>query len=53
MLRSAWKVIFSSELPRSPMARRPLWTLLSCWIAGSLPPLGFLNPTVKVPDSPS
>ena len=37
-LRSARKVIFSSELPRSPMGRNPLWTLLSCFCtADSLP----------------
>lgn len=29
-LRSALKVIFSSELPRSPIARTLLWALFSC-----------------------
>lgn len=54
MLRKVLNVIFSSELPRSPMARRLLWALFSCCCAKvSRPPLGFLNATVMVSDSPS
>jgi hypothetical protein len=53
-LRSARKVIFSSELPRSPMARNPLWALLNRYcIVVSLPCLGVLDATVMVCDSPS
>lgn len=41
-LRSARKVIFSSEFPRSPIARNPLWTLFRCFcIVVNLPCSGF------------
>jgi hypothetical protein len=54
MLRSALNVIFSSELPRSPMARMLLWALLNyCCSLINVPALGFLNATVMVSDSPS
>jgi hypothetical protein len=40
-LRSALKVVLSNELPRSPMDRRPLWTLLYVfWMPDSVPPAG-------------
>jgi len=29
-LRSALNVIFNNALARSPIARKPLWTLLNC-----------------------
>jgi hypothetical protein len=53
-LRSALNVIFSRELPRSPMARRRLWSVLNCCCTRvSRAALGFLNATVMVSDSPS
>jgi hypothetical protein len=53
-LRSALKVILSSEFPRSPTARFPLCALLrSFWALVSSPPWGFLNATVIVSASPS
>jgi hypothetical protein len=54
MLRSALKVVFSNEFPRSPIARFPLWALLWVFCSSvSSPPLGFLNATVMVSASPS
>ena len=49
MLRSALKVVFSNEFPRSPIARIPLWNLLNaCWLSVRKSLLGFLKAMVMV-----
>jgi hypothetical protein len=47
-LRNALKVVLSSEFPRSPMARLPLWALLAVFCSSvSAQPEGFLVVTVE------
>ena len=53
-LRRALKVVLSSELPRSPMARTALWARLNCCcMSVQAAFFGFLYATVIVVASPS